>query len=399
MATFTLRRFSSPEALKAIQEHNLIALLERHGDHFRGRGVALSPVNGSGLDYEGIVRVLMTPDEHTPKGLVDDLYFVHEMATVEAMDALREEIAAQPPKDRIRLDLGPDPTPADVAVQVRLKDPDLLERKHAEHFLTSKRSFEYFQAKKGADWTFRTPSSKAFAAIEAALDDRFDEMKRGRNSKVFVYEKEDGIWFLVRHGDPCKREGAIDDGGSSSVYYRPERYDVLKYDPHLGELCLNAENKKICALYREKFGLHFFGDARQFPGTAKYTLEPLKKLGEAALVCSDVEGMEWIRLVEIHYYWGGPEGEVEIRKASDIFSVLKRRGRAIPEMSRILRAGFLVKFTDSKTPRRATIRPNNVASYTRDGDAVVFEDFMRKRGYTQEAVEEDARVQAAVASA
>ena len=42
---------------------------------------------------------------------------------------------------------------------------DLLERKHAEHFLTSKRSFEYFQAKKGADWTFRTPSPKTITAL------------------------------------------------------------------------------------------------------------------------------------------------------------------------------------------------------------------------------------------
>jgi len=399
MATFTLRRFTNPEALKAIQPHNLLELLERHGDYFRGRGVKLGPVNGEGVDYEGIARVLMEPDESTPKGLVDDLYFVHEMATVEGMDALREEIAAMPPADRIELDLGPAPTPADVAVQVRLKAPDLLERKHAEHFLTSKRSFEYFQAKKGADLRFRKPTAKALAALEGALDDRFDEMKRGRSCKVFIYEKDDGIWFLVRHGDPCKREGAIEAGDSSSVYYRPERYDVLRYDAQLGELCLNAENKKISALYREKFGLHFFGDAVQFPGTAKYTLEPLRADGAASLVCSDVEGMEWIRLKEIQYFWGGPEGEVEIRKASDLFAVLERRKRSIPEMARILRAGFLVKFTDSKTPRTVTIRPNNVASYTRDSDAAVVEDWLTKRGFTKDAAVEDARAHAAVANA
>lgn len=399
MATFTLRRFSNPEALKSIQPHNLMALLERHGDYFRARGVKLGPLNGERPDYEGIAGVLMEPDETTPKGLVDDLYFVHEMATVEGMDALREEIAAMPASERIELDVGPAPTPADVAVQVRLKAPDLLEREHAEHFLTSKRSFEYFQAKKGADLTFRKPTAKVLAALEGALDDRFDEMKRGRNSKVFVYVKDDGIWFLVRHGDPCKREGAIEAGDSSSVYYRPERYDVLKYDEDLGELCLNAENKKISLLYREKFGLHFFGDAQQFPGTAKYTLEPLRKDGPAALVCSDVEGMEWIRLKEIQYFWGGPEGEVEIRKASDLFAVLERRKRTIPEMARILRASFLVKFADSKTPRTVTLRPSNVASYTRDSDASVVEDWFTKRGFIKTAVVEDARALPVVAHA
>jgi len=64
------------------------------------------------------------------------------------MDDLREEIAATPASDRIDLDLGPAPTPADVAVQVRLKAPDLLERKHVEQFLRAKRSFEYWLSDK-----------------------------------------------------------------------------------------------------------------------------------------------------------------------------------------------------------------------------------------------------------
>jgi len=385
MSTFTLRRFTNPETLKSIHKDNLLSLLDRHKPYFTRRGVTLATTGPDELDYEGIARVLMTPDETTPRELVDDLFYVDELATPEGMDALCEEIAKLPPAKRKLLDLGSDPTPADVAVQVRLKAPDLLERKHAEHFLTSKRSFEYFQAKKGADRAFRMPTAKALAALEGALDDRFDEMKRGRSCKVFVYEKDDGVWFLVRHGDPCKREGAIEAGDSSSVYYRPERYDVLRYDGNLGELCLSAENKKISALYREKFGLHFFADAMQFPGTAKYTLEPLRTDGAASLVCSDVEGMDWIRLKEIQYFWGGPEGEVEIRKASDLFAVLERRARSIPAKARILRASFLVKFADSKTPRTVTIRPNNVASYTRDSDASAVEVWLTKRGFAMVA--------------
>ena len=385
MSTFTLRRFTNPETLKSIHKDNLLSLLDRHKAYFTRRSVTLATTGPDELDYEGIARVLMTPDETTPRELVDDLFYVDEMATPEGMDALCEEIAKLPPAQRKQLDLGPAPTPADVAVQVRLKAPDLLERKHAEHFLTSKRSFEYFQAKKGADRTFRMPTAKTLAALEGALGDRFYDMKRGRSCKVFVYEKDDGVWFLVRHGDPCKREGAIEAGDSSSVYYRPERYDVLKYDGNLGELCLSAENKKISALYREKFGLHFFADAMQFPGTAKYTLEPLRTDGAASLVCSDVEGMEWIRLKEIQYFWGGPEGEVEIRKASDLFAVLERRARSIPAKARILRASFLVKFADSKTPRTVTIRPNNVASYTRDSDASAVEVWLTKRGFAMVA--------------
>jgi len=32
------------------------------------------------------------------------------------------------------------------------------------------------------------------------------------------------LWILVRHGMPVKREGAVKDGQSSSVYHRPEMF-------------------------------------------------------------------------------------------------------------------------------------------------------------------------------
>jgi hypothetical protein len=378
--TFRLHRFSHVNTIKAIQPSYLLALLEPYQAYFKGRGVKLGAVNGHELDYEGLRDELMSLDPSAPPKLMDDLYYVHEMSDDNGMDELLAAIEELPSSERIELDLPPDPTPADVAVQVRLQAPELLERRHAERFLTKKRSFEYYQPKEGADLTFRMPTKKQLAALEAALDDRLDELKRGRNSKVFIYEKDDGVWFLVRHGQPCKRESTVTEDGSGTVYFRPETHDVLRYDPQSGDLSLNAETKKIGVLYREKLGLHLFGDAMFFPGTAKYTLEPLLRDGEDCLVCSDVEGMEWVKLKEVHYAWGGPESEIEIRKANDLFAAYRRRDRGLPK-GRMMRANFAVKFADSKAPRTVSIRPSNVASFTRDGDAVLVEQWLIKRGF------------------
>ena len=292
MATFALRRFSHPAALKKIQEHNLLALLKPHADYFRSRDVEVVHFNGKGIDYEGISRVLMTPDEHTPIALVDDLFFVHEMSTPEAMEELLAAIDELPRSERPVLDFPEEPTPADIAVQIRLKAPDLMENKHAERKLTARRSFEYFQTAIGADRRYRTPTKTRLVTLQSALDDGLAEMHRGRGCKVFVFEKTDGVWFLVRRGDPCKREGAMSDDGTSSVYYRHKCYDVIKYDKELGDFCMNADGKKLKTLYREKFGLYLFGDEQEFPETGKYTLEPLRADGEASLVCSDVPGIE-----------------------------------------------------------------------------------------------------------
>ena len=370
MATFTLRHFSSAESLQAVQAKYLMDLLDKHAAYFATRGVDFGSFNGHGPDYEAIAAVLMTPDEQTPSELIDDLYYVDEMATADAMDGLLEAAAAA----GVKLDVGDEPTPADVAVQVRLRAPALLEQKHAEHFLLQRRrTFEYFQSPDGVDTKYRAPGAKKLRACEDALGIRLEAMKRGRTCKLFVFPRPDGVWFLVRRGDPFKREGSIEKTGMTSVYYRPEKYDVLKYDQGLGELSVNAEgNKKLVALYRELFGELLFGDPKRFPNTAKYTLAPLQDDGADALICSDVEGIDTITLKEVQILWGGPQGEIEIRRAKDLFEALKGRKKELPT-GRLVKASFLVKFTDAKTPRTVTIRPQNIASYTRDSDAGVVE--------------------------
>ena len=307
------------------------------------------------------------------------------MATPEAMDVLLQEAE----NNGITLNGNPDPTAADVAVQVYLQDKDLLERKHAEQYLLKPRSFEYFQTDTHPIPKFKQPTAKALVALEKDLDDWFEKKKRGRGSKVFVYPKKDSVWFLVRHGDPLRREGSLDGGQASSVFYRPEKYDVLVYEPTIGEIRMHACGKGEKDLFRQQFGRHVFSKEDFFPETGKYTLEPLRTDGDASVVCTDVDGMEWVRLKEIQFFWGGAEKETEIRKANDVFAAYAGRGRTMPQKARIIRASFQVKFTDSKTARTVTIRPSNIAQYTRDSDASVVEDWLTKRGFILAEQEDD----------
>ena len=386
MATYNLRRFAQPSGLKAIAPTRLLKFLEPHTSYFASRGLSLPSPNASNdLDYDRLVDVLMSPDTDTPKDLVDDLFFVHEMSTEECMDLLLEEAET----NGLSLDGKPDPTAADVAVQVFLQDRRLLERKHAERYLTRPRSFEYFQTEVRPVPAFKQPSRETLNAPEHDLDDWFEKKKRGCGSRVFVFPKGDSIWFLVRHGDPFRREGILDGGQTSSVFYRPEKHDVLVYEPALGELRMNACNKGEKEAYRREFGRHLFGDEDLFPGTGKYTLEPLRTAGPASIVCTDIEGMDWVQLKEVQFLWGGPEREIEIRKANDLFAALEGRGRSIPATAPILRASFHVKFTEAKSPRTVTIRPSNIAQYTRDSDADVAENWLQRRGFIEQDEDEE----------
>ena len=47
----------------------------------------------------------------------------------------------------------------------------------------------------------------------------------------------------------------------------------------------------------------------------------------------------------------------------------------------IIKASFLIKFTDSKTARTVTISSGNRAGFKRDDDADILEAWMTRRGF------------------
>jgi hypothetical protein len=387
MATFRLSHFSSPEVIKAIDRRRLVAFLDPHRAFFKTRGIDLPAVASDGEpDYDALVRVFMSPDESTPKDLIDALYYVDGMSTAKGMEDLID--AAR--EARLTLDAADDVTPADLAVQVWLRDPELLERKQAEQYLLNPKSFEHYLTDDPDAGSFQTPDADTLRRLEAVLNDWFEQRKRGRTARVFVFPRDDAVWFMVRHGEPYKREGSVVGVEPSSVAYRPLKYDVLVYTPALRELRINAQLKGERQLYRTEFGRHFFGSQNYFNDGVKYTLEPLRDAGEPALVCADVAGMEWVRLKELHYNWGGAHGEYEIAKANDLFAALKDRGgRSIPKTPALAKAVFLVKFVSAKRARTVTVKPPNTALYARDEDSDLVEEWLKKRGFLNVYVDAD----------
>jgi hypothetical protein len=378
MATFRLPHFSSHETLAAIDRRRLIAFLDPHRDYFAGCGVELPSVDSEQeIDCEGLVRAFLSPGETTPRELIDSLYYVDGMSTPQAMEDLLEGLR----EARLPIDVADDVTPADLAVQVWLQYPDLLERKHAEQYLLNPRSFEHYLTDDPDVGAFTIPDAESLHRLETVLNDWFEGHKRGRTARVFIFPRPDAVWFMVRHGEPYKREGSVVGDEPSSVAYRPLKYDVLVYTPARKELRVNAKLKGERKLYRTEFGRHLFGGVNTFTEGAKYTLEPLRVSGEQALVCSDVPGVESITLAELHYRWGGKHREYEIVRASDLFAAMKDRNAYIPNAPTLARALFRVKFADVKQARSVIVTLPTRAQYTRDEDCDLIEAWLKQRGF------------------
>jgi hypothetical protein len=375
MATLNPRRFSKPDTLRHIAREHLLAFLNPHADYFAERGVALPGVGrGDEIDYVALSQILLSPDANTPEGLADALYYVDEMSTPDGFDDLQDAI------EDTELDMELDVTPADLAIQVWMADRDLVERLHARQFLVRPRSFEYYCAPTPIR-PFSRPSKSALRDLESDLNEYFAKKRRGRTAKVFMYEKSDFVWFLVRHGEPFTREAVIEDGESKSKFFRPEKHDILVYNPALGEMRIHAGSKGVIELYRTRFGRHVFGDDEYLSGRSKFALEPLRADERDSLVCTDIDGMDWVKLKEYHIYWGGAHSEIEIRKSDDVYAALEQRERSFPTGGRLMKAKFLIKFTDAKQPRTVTLNAGNRAQYKRDDDADILEAWLIARGF------------------
>jgi hypothetical protein len=393
MTTFRLNRFvSQPEVLRGIAPEILLALLADHAAALEAQGLTLpDEADAASIDYERMKDLLMEPDRLPPR-LREAFYFIHEMATREGMACLLEAAAqAEPPIEIVSkpsettigtlgLIVGePGPTPGDVAVQVWLKDHELVERIHAEQFLQNARSFRSF----GTAVTPVPPHRNPIAVvpqIKNDLDDYFEMKKRGRHTKVFPYVRDGCVMFLLRHGDPFKRGSAIDERGESvGVYYWPEKFDVLALDPVGGELRINTRNKGEWSEYRKVFGRHLYGDDKFFSVGETYTLEPLQTIGEDAI--APIDGIERVVLTEVRFDWGGKYNEKEIREADDVFALYRAPNRKFPTTPRIVKACFRITFSDSAKPRTVTITPPNEAQYMRDDDSAVVEQWLKSRGF------------------
>src|SRR5262249_61943454 len=74
-----------------------------------------------------------------------------------------------------------------------------------------------------------------------------------------------------------------------------------------------------------------------------------------------------------------PPSDASPGKAEDYFPPPKARQRPSPAGD-LPRATFRVKFSGSKAPRSVTIRPSNVAQFTRDGDSALVEEWLAAPG-------------------
>lgn len=373
-----LNLFTHAGTFRRVRPEFLCKWLEPARGYLAGRGFTFPEVGSDGaIDYDRLAGIFMEPDAGMPRELMHSASLIHEMSSEPAMNDLLDVAG----RFNISIDVGDAPDPIDVAVQVWILKPDVLEQVHQMHQLDRPRGFVHYVTDQSPVPAFTEPTAQQTQDLEAALGEWFYNTKRGRHAKVWMYKRPGEYWFLVRHGLASKRQEIVSAEGSDTLIFRPGEYDVLVYNRSRGELRVHGCSQREVEVLRVLFGRHVFGDENFFPGGARFTLAPLVNDGRKCLACRDVAGIEDITLTEVQTYTGGRDWLRQTQQAWDLFTLIEQERVVLPEVDWLVRASFLVRFSDSKKRRMIKILGSNKLSVVRDGDTELMEKWLDARGF------------------
>jgi hypothetical protein len=208
------------------------------------------------------------------------------------------------------------------------------------------------------------------------------ERYRGQGTKVEIFDNDDEVEISILHGSLFRRQPVVNAGNFDLKSFWPVQSDLAIYNRAFGELRINAKSRNEKSLYCRLLGRHLFGSDDCFPTGVKYSLEPLREFGFDALSPGDIQGMRDAKLVELCL--GDPDeryGVITIRKGDDLFGWAQGRNKDIHMKRRLISATFKLQMLGRKRELAVTIRPPNVAMYSRGPIAATIEAWLTQRGF------------------
>jgi hypothetical protein len=325
---------------------------------------------------------MMNLDTTAPMELLESLYYIEQLSHDDYFDDLLEIASKHPLGYEVQ-------TVQDLALLLQLECPEEVQQYHASIYLNAaqkrvKRFDSYFSTSE-VPTRIRKITSRIREQMEIDLNLWAKANKRGIGMRVFITQEENAVWFLIRHGQPMKRENAVTEvGGNQQVFYRPEKFDVAIYYPDSDELAIGVRTKGQRLAYADVIGRYCFGDENYFSmeTEAKYTLAPLLKYGADALFCPvSVPEIVKVTLYELHIAHEGKDN-IEMRRYHDLFQAFESEPRDITTEKRIrlLKAKFLFHFSDERTRIVNLILPNT-SIYDRETDHDLIHAWLIQRGF------------------
>lgn len=373
-------RFARPSVLGTIDPPDLVPILRPFRQWLTAAGVwGSSPAQ---IDLNRLSAVIAAGSG--PDGFVDQICAIDELAVPKLHD--RVVACAQ----RIGLALNHEDFGHKLVVKVMAVRSArvLLEKLLTERASLRPSNFDRYMSICKSIPRMKRGSRTRLKSLEDALDSDFLNRQRQRAPGVVkgqMFKEANGFRLLVRRGDTKRSERTVDDedGRTRSLIFRPELYDIIRYDERYGDLLVNAKSKTDTRAYCCLIGEHLFGDRFAFdPNLAprRYTLNAIREHGLAALTFADIEGIESVRLHLLELILPGCDNTPMRFGPGDALLALQAVG-GIDSTAVLVRAVFKIRIRGETRERTVGIKPPISATYDRDDAGAIIETFIERRGY------------------
>lgn len=371
----SIRRFTKAELLCQISQRWMGKLLA----HFRTELAACAfvvPSEGDQIDIATLAKTLQSRDSNVPVGLVDALWHVHELRhEVDAVQAC----AIASGLDRGEL-LGM--SVEDMVVFLFLSAPTSLLRLHAERAAGVPRTFNGFRAERSAELFCEGPLGGRTEALGKAIDEVLAVYSRGARVSTFSSSTSSEIEVVFGFGGTLARVASATAEAVSAVTFRPLEHVVIRIEEQSQLLSVATRYKWLERAIRKAVGRIFFGEPDWFGSDAPlYTLAPLLQDGSHALVCTDIPGLRKVTLVQLTYSLPSNSGHVRTDRASDLRDLLGQLKDEGVHVQDLISAKFKILVQGSSTPRSVVVHRGSRATFKRDDDQHLVEQFLRGRGF------------------
>lgn len=392
---FTKRCFANVPSLKQRHPQVLRDLLCLFPQHAAERKLTLPEhATVENLDYDGIRDALMDGD--IPENL-DDILFLSSLLGNSKGWGMIERQAREDGKilPKVVAQFGY----VDLAILAATHDwpnnKDILERANARARVHSKSAYVYYAPAMDKRAAYREPTAESLTEARELLSDHFVQTglvpadERRKATEIVPYDFEKEIWFLIRYPGRKSRHNGYNEGDWKHFVFNPEQYDAIAYNKVYGDLRMNTRRKMDHSKYRIAFTHLLFDQPNAFRETGSVVvLDPLLRDDAAELfTCGDIPGLGWIAPVELTYeVWGMPPREIcETAKDGNTLLLGNRHApRILPkEVNWVRRAVFQYRMKNSPRLARLSIDGANKISFERDGDSVVVEEWLRRRGFVK----------------
>jgi len=370
--------FESAESLKRFEPETLCRFLNRYSGYVAARLGGLPDVpTEKNMPYDKIAAMFIETGEDTPGEFLEKMVLIIEMATPGGHQKMLEEA------DRMGVPYSDfhGKTFHDTAMRAALLPGDLLDRAHARVVIFKKRCFAYYPSVSGVVPDFVLPSAAVLEGLAADFTTWFHGIAPKIRAKVLLFDFLNEAWFVVRHGGQPIRMGVYEGEDAVSKFLVPEAYDGIVFNKVHGELrILSKLEPDMQAGYVARFGELLAGSDQFFGRQTVFFPERVATMRRDTLIWKDNNRIDTIRLSGVRFQM--PGGEIVKLDSSKCLLIKNEDGRRlIPEkFEKVLYAEFKFRMLGDKRERSVRVDAGCEATYLRDSDVVLIEQWLRNNG-------------------